>query len=217
MTSSDKAILGLLNNPNIIPPNDIVHEYAVASHSDMELLVIKVILNININDKGQRGDGERMLYENNFDAYKLSETIIKKILKPLGFRLNEGELIKLIKKIISEVELPESPARRFYNLLLQKGYVDYDTPVNIYTDTLELYGLSEGAPYEYFAQQDGYLNIIVPPLFEEEGGVEIQFEDYDETEEDFSARNDVKDYIAENWNFDFPIDFDDDYLDFDFE
>jgi hypothetical protein len=132
-------------------------------------------------------------------------------------RLNEGELIKLIKKIISEVELPESPARRFYNLLLQKGYVDYDTPVNIYTDTLELYGLSEGAPYEYFAQQDGYLNIIVPPLFEEEGGVEIQFEDYDETEEDFSARNDVKDYIAENWNFDFPIDFDDDYLDFDFE
>ena len=132
-------------------------------------------------------------------------------------RLNEGELIKLIKKIISEVELPESPARRFYNLLLQKGYVDYDTPVNIYTDTLELYGLSEGAPYEYFAQQDGYLNIIVPPLFEEEGGVEIQLEDYDETEEDFSTRNDVKDYIAENWNFDFPIDFDDDYLDFDFE
>ena len=132
-------------------------------------------------------------------------------------RLNEGELIKLIKKIISEVELPESPARRFYNLLLQKGYVDYDTPVNIYTDTLELYGLSEGAPYEYFAQQDGYLNIIVPPLFEEEGGVEIQFEDYDETEEDFNTRNDVKDYIAENWNFDFPIDFDDDYLDFDFE
>ena len=132
-------------------------------------------------------------------------------------RLNEGELIKLIKKIISEVELPESPARRFYNLLLQKGYVDYDTPVNIYTDTLELYGLSEGAPYEYFAQQDGYLNIIVPPLFEEEGGVEIQFEDYDETEEDFSTRKDVKDYIAENWNFDFPIDFDDDYLDFDFE
>ena len=129
-------------------------------------------------------------------------------------RLNEGELIKLIKKIISEVELPESPARRFYNLLLQKGYVDYDTPVNIYTDTLELYGLSEGAPYEYFAQQDGYLNIIVPPLFEEEGGVEIQFEDYDEIDEDF---NDVKDYIAENWNFDFPIDFDDDYLDFDFE
>lgn len=132
-------------------------------------------------------------------------------------RLNEGEVIKLIKKIISEVELPESPARRFYNLLLQKGYVDYDTPVNIYTDTLELYGLTDKAPYEYFAQQDGYLNIIVPPLFEEEGGVEIQFEDYDETEEDFSARNDVKDYIAENWNFDFPIDFDDDYLDFNFE
>lgn len=84
MTSSDKAILGLLNNPKIIPPNDIVYEYTVASHNEMELLVIKVILNININDKGQRGDGERMLYENNFNVYKLSETIIKKILKPLG-------------------------------------------------------------------------------------------------------------------------------------
>jgi len=131
-------------------------------------------------------------------------------------RLNEGELIKLIKKIISEVELPESPARRFYNLLLQKGYVDYDTPVNIYTDTLELYGLSDDAPHEYFAEQDGFLNILVPPLFEDEGGVEIQFEDYNETEEDFNTRDDVKDYIAENWNFDFPIDFDDEYLDFDF-
>lgn len=84
MTSSDKAILGLLNNPKIIPPNDIIHEYTVASHNGVELLVIKVILNIDINDKGQRGDGERMLYENNFDAYKLSETIIKKILRPLG-------------------------------------------------------------------------------------------------------------------------------------
>ena len=83
-TSSNKAILGLLNNPKIIPPNDIIHEYTVASHNGVELLVIKVILNIDINDKGQRGDGERMLYENNFDAYKLSETIVKKILKPLG-------------------------------------------------------------------------------------------------------------------------------------
>ena len=131
-------------------------------------------------------------------------------------RLTEQSLIQFIKKIISEVELPESPARRFYNILIQKGYVDYDTPVNIYTDTLELYGLSDDAPHEYFAEQDGFLNILVPPLFEDEGGIEIQFEDYNETEEDFNTRDDVKDYIAENWNFDFPIDFDDEYLDFDF-
>jgi hypothetical protein len=131
-------------------------------------------------------------------------------------RLTEQGLIKLIKKVISEVELPESPARRFYNILLEKGYIDYDTPNNIYTDTLELYGLSEGAPYEYFSEQDGFLNILVPPLFEEEGGVEIQFEDYNETDDDINARNDVKDYIAENWDFDFSIDFDDDYLNFDF-
>jgi hypothetical protein len=58
-------------------------------------LVIKVILNIDINDKGQRGDGERMLYENNFDAYKLSETIRTKILKPLGLlnKISWGVLI----------------------------------------------------------------------------------------------------------------------------
>jgi hypothetical protein len=44
MTYTDKAILELLNNPKIIPPNDIIHEYTVASHNDVELLVIKVIL-----------------------------------------------------------------------------------------------------------------------------------------------------------------------------
>ena len=50
MTYTDKAILELLNNPKIIPPNNIVHKYTVASHNDVELLVIKVILNIDIND-----------------------------------------------------------------------------------------------------------------------------------------------------------------------
>ena len=95
MTSTDRAILGLLNNPKIIPPNDIIQKYTVASFNEVELLVIKVILNIDINDKGQRGDGERMLYENNFDAYKLSETIRTKILKPLGLlnKISWGVLI----------------------------------------------------------------------------------------------------------------------------
>jgi hypothetical protein len=95
MTNTDRAILGLLNNSKIIPPNDIIQKYTVASHNDVELLVIKVILNIDINDKGQRGDGERMLYENNFDAYKLSETILKKILRPLGLlkKISWGVLI----------------------------------------------------------------------------------------------------------------------------
>jgi hypothetical protein len=51
----------------------------------------------------------------------------------------------------------------------------------------------------------------VPYLFEDEGGVEIQFED-ENTEEVVDARNEVKDYIAANWDFNFPIDFDDDYL-----
>ena len=95
MTYTDKAILELLNNPKIIPPNDIIQKYTVASHNDVELLVIKVILNIDVDNKGQRGDGERMLYENNFDAYKLSETILKKILRPLGLlkKISWGVLI----------------------------------------------------------------------------------------------------------------------------
>ena len=33
-----------------------------------------------------------------------------------------------------------------------------------------------------------------------------------DTEEVVDARNEVKDYIAANWDFNFPIDFDDDYL-----
>jgi hypothetical protein len=68
-----------------------------------------------------------------------------------------------------------------------------------------------GTPEEYFTQYDGYLIILVPYLFEDEGGVEIQFED-ENTEEVVDARNEVKDYIAANWDFNFPIDFDDAYL-----
>jgi hypothetical protein len=82
MTSTDRAILGLLNNPKIIPPNDIVEKYTVSSFNEVELLVVKVFLNINLNYKGEQA--VKLLYDNNFDFHKVSYDIRTKILRPLG-------------------------------------------------------------------------------------------------------------------------------------
>ena len=82
MTSADRAILGLLNNPKIIPPNDIIQKYTVASFNEFELLVVKVFLNINVDYK--IGQTAKLLYDNNFDFHKISNDIRTKILKPLG-------------------------------------------------------------------------------------------------------------------------------------
>jgi len=82
MTSTDRAILGLLNNPKIIPPNDIIQKYTVASFNEIELLVVKVFLNINVDYK--IGQTAKLLYDNNFDFHKISNDIRTKILKPLG-------------------------------------------------------------------------------------------------------------------------------------
>ncbi len=126
-------------------------------------------------------------------------------------RLSENQLVKLIKNILEHIELPESPAMRFYKMLLDKGYLNENSDVDLDTDVIQIYSMPYGTPEEYFTEYDGYLIILVPYLFEEEGGVEIQFED-ENTEEVLDARNEIKDYIATNWDFDFPIDFDDDYL-----
>ena len=93
MTSSDKAILGLLNNPKIIPPNDIIQKYTVASFNEFELLVVKVFLNINVDYK--IGQTAKLLYDNNFDFHKISNDIRTKILKPLGLlnKISWGVLI----------------------------------------------------------------------------------------------------------------------------
>ena len=82
MTSADRAILGLLNNPKIMPPNDIVEKYTVSSFNEVELLVVKVFLNITFDYKGQQA--VKLLYDNNFDFHKVSYDIRTKILKPLG-------------------------------------------------------------------------------------------------------------------------------------
>jgi|688.fasta_scaffold51584_4 hypothetical protein len=126
-------------------------------------------------------------------------------------RLSENQLVEFIKNILEQFELPESPAMRFYKMLLEKGYLNENSEVDLDTDVIQIYSMPYGTPEEYFTQYDGYLIILVPYLFEDEGGVEIQFED-ENTEEVVDARNEVKDYIAANWDFNFPIDFDDDYL-----
>lgn len=82
MTNTDRAILGLLNNPKIIPPNDIIQKYTVASFNEFELLVVKVFLNITVDYEGQQG--AKLLYDNNFDFHKVSNDIRTKILRPLG-------------------------------------------------------------------------------------------------------------------------------------
>jgi hypothetical protein len=82
MTSTDRAILGLLNNPKIIPPNDIIQKYTVASFNEFELLVVKVFLNITVDYEGQQG--AKLLYDNNFDFHKVSNDIRTKIFRPLG-------------------------------------------------------------------------------------------------------------------------------------
>ena len=126
-------------------------------------------------------------------------------------RLSEDQLVKFIKNILKEVELPESPAIRLYKIMLEKGYLNENSEVDMDIDTIQIFSLPYPAPEEYFINHEGLIIIIVPYLFEEQGGVEIQFDD-ENTEEVVEARLDVKDYIATNWDFDFPIDFDDDYL-----
>ena len=126
-------------------------------------------------------------------------------------RLSENQLVGFIKNNLEQFELPESPAMRFYKMLLEKGYLNENSEVDLDTDVIQIYSMPYGTPEEYFTQYDGYLIILVPYLFEDEGGVEIQFED-ENTEEVVDARNEVKDHIATNWDFNFPIDFDDDYL-----
>jgi len=126
--------------------------------------------------------------------------------------LTEGELIDYIKKVIKEYELPESPAMRVYNVLLEKGILNENSEVNLDVDTIQIFSLPYPAPEEYFTQFDGSILIVVPYLFEDEGGVEIQFEDDNDSEEVIEARIEVKDFITSNWDLDFPIDFDDDYL-----
>ena len=125
----------------------------------------------------------------------------------MKIKITENQL----KNIVEQISLPKSPGRRFYRELLKKGYLDRTTPVNVYTDTLEIYKLPEGAPNEFFEETDGYVIVVVPYLFEDEG-VEIQFEsDVDDYYEEL-YREKLKEYISDNWSFDFPYDFDDEYL-----
>lgn len=82
MTSTEQTILGLLNNPKLMPQNDIIDRYEVATHNDIDLVVIKVHLNVII---GCVGDcAEKKLHDLNFNPHIMIREFRTKILQPLG-------------------------------------------------------------------------------------------------------------------------------------
>ena len=54
-------------------------------------------------------------------------------------RLSENQLVKFIKNILEQFELPESPAMRFYKMLLEKGYLNENSEVDLNTDVIQIY------------------------------------------------------------------------------
>lgn len=125
----------------------------------------------------------------------------------MKIKITESQL----KKIFEDIELPKSPAKRIYDILLSLGYITKNTPVEIDSDTLEIYLLPDPTPHEYFTESNGHLIIIAPYFFEEEG-IEIQFESNDDSYYEEVNRESLKQFISDNWSLDFPVDFDDEYL-----
>jgi hypothetical protein len=63
-------------------------------------------------------------------------------------RLSENQLVGFIKNILEQFELPESPAMRFYKMLLEKGYLNENSEVDLDTDVIQIYSLPYGTPEE---------------------------------------------------------------------
>jgi len=58
-------------------------------------------------------------------------------------RLTEDQMVKFIKNILEQMEfgLPESPAIRFYKMLLEKGYLNENSEVDLDIDTIQIYSM----------------------------------------------------------------------------
>jgi hypothetical protein len=61
-------------------------------------------------------------------------------------RLSENQLVGFIKNILEQFELPESPAMRFYKMLLEKGYLNENSEVDLDTDVIQIYSMPYGTP-----------------------------------------------------------------------
>ena len=110
-------------------------------------------------------------------------------------RLTESDLIKLVKKVISEQQDSVGDIAQVVKVLEDLNLVDSDQ-MNIYEDNFELYSI-KGKSFPYFEESDGYLVFEVEPednflnLF-------VSGEDYGE-EEDIEMRLEVFRYIMDNW------------------
>lgn len=81
-TNLDKTVQGMLNSSNVIPKPDWVIDYDVSSFKDM-LLLIKIFTTIKGNDKETISN---IFRQYGIEPYKLNDTIIQRILRPLGLK-----------------------------------------------------------------------------------------------------------------------------------
>ena len=76
-------------------------------------------------------------------------------------RLTESDLIKLVKKVISEQQDSVGDIAQVVKVLEDLNLVDSDQ-MNIYEDNFELYSI-KGKSFPYFEESDGYLVFEVEP------------------------------------------------------
>ena len=110
-------------------------------------------------------------------------------------RLTESDLIKLVKKVISEQQDSVGDIAQVVKVLEDLNLVDSDQ-MNIYEDNFELYSI-KGKSFPYFEESDGYLVFEVEPE-DDFLNVFVRGEDYGE-EEDMEMRLEVYRYIMDNW------------------
>jgi hypothetical protein len=110
-------------------------------------------------------------------------------------RLTEGELIKLVNKVISEQQDSVGDIAQVVKVLEDLNLVDSDQ-MNIYEDNFELYSI-KGKSFPYFEESDGYLVFELEPE-DDFLNLFVSGEDYGE-EEDIEMRLEVFRYIMDNW------------------
>jgi hypothetical protein len=123
-------------------------------------------------------------------------------------RLTESDLIKLVKRVISEqddfddeegldIDKGNEDVQYVVKTLLDSNLVDKDV-INIYEDSFEVYSI-KGKNFDYFTKADGYLVFEVE---RDDDYITIFFhgEDYDEDELDVKWRKEVYGYLLENWD-----------------
>jgi hypothetical protein len=88
-TNLDNTVQGMLNSSNVISKPDWVIDYEVSSFKDM-LLLIKIFTTIKVDDNETISNstfmGSLKFKEYGIEPHKLNDTIIQRILRPLGLK-----------------------------------------------------------------------------------------------------------------------------------